>query len=329
MSINVSCPLCGSTTVQLLCHSLSNADGPLIEKIQLFICLKCNANFTDPRIYKKDINQIQQYEVGIYQSKKNRLSRMVDVFLAVLIDQKIKKIASMRKPDVNLLDVGCGKGRFLSRVKKREGWLGLGIEPSQRQAEFGVENYGVKVVTGNLTNPALAGSVFDVVTCWHVLEHIDDPAGFVASINKLLGDDGLLVIEVPNFGSFQAVLGKGKWFHLDTPRHMFHYTKKSIERLLNNSGFYIQKIETYSFDLGTFGMLQTILNVLNISPNLFFRWLKRCKLNEGKVEIISNLILAAILAVPSMVLEFVVSIALNSGGVLRIYAKKKTNPHIV
>ncbi len=185
MSSNIiCCPLCQSTQAQFLFHSSSNADGTLKEKIRMFTCLKCNTKFTDPLVYLRNVNPILQYEGGIYQSKKNRLSKMVDVFLAVLIDFKINKIANICKPNVNLLDIGCGKGRFLSRVKRQKGWSGLGIEPSQKQAEFGINNYGIEVVVGSLTDSVLNNKTFDIITCWHVIEHIDDPFGFMTPIYR-------------------------------------------------------------------------------------------------------------------------------------------------
>lgn len=326
MSFSVTCPLCQSSTAKLLCYSSSNVDGILGEKLGLFECSQCHTSFTDPQIYTRDNNPIKQYEGGVYQSKKNRLSKAVDFFLGITIDIKINTIANMIKPNATFLDVGCGKGRFLSRVKRRRDYSCLGLEPSEAQAKFGIDHYGVEVIVGTLSDPALDGRIFDAITCWHVFEHIHDARGFLSSINGLLNDDGLLVIEVPNWMSLQAQIGMCNWFHLDTPRHIFHYTKSSLGRLLDESGFDIKKVETYSFDLGTFGLLQTILNLVNISPNLFYRWLKKCELTESKIEVYIAFMFAVILAIPSVVLEFIASILFQSGGVLRIYATKNTNP---
>jgi len=315
-----TCPICQNQASQLCFFSSSNADGRTREIIGLLNCLKCNTYFTDPLIYKNQTNFQEQYERGVYRSKKNILSSLIDGFLAIIIDIKINKIAAMVKPEVNLLDVGCGKGRFLSRVKKA-GWAGLGLEPTKKQAEFGIDNYGIKVMTGNIADFMPDGQGFDVITSWHVLEHVDKPVEIISSIRNLLKDNGLLVIEVPNFMSLQSGIGKDKWFHLDMPRHIVHYTKTSITLLLE-SGFNIQKIETFSFELGPYGLLQTLLNLLNFSPNLFYRWLKGCQLSENRFEIILTIMLAAVLLLPSIVLEYFASL-FKAGGAIRIYATKK------
>lgn len=320
----MDCPYCKSTSTKQIFSSTYNADGLFLNKtkVGLFSCQNCHFYFTEPPICSA-LNSFDQYETGVYKSSNARLSIVVDKIHYVFIDYKINKILKISGTNKsNLLDIGCGKGRFLSRILKK-GWKCTGLEPSKGQAEFAIKRYGLEVVIGTVDDINLQDKVFDVITSWHVLEHLSDPNDFMVCINKLLKQNGLLVIEVPNILSWQAKLGKNHWFHLDMPRHLFHYSKNSINLLLEMAGFNILKIETFCFEVGPFGLLQSILNILQFPPNLLYRWLKRCQINESKVVLFMNLFVAIILVIPCVITEVISSYIFQSGGVLRVYATKK------
>jgi SAM-dependent methyltransferase len=135
-----------------------------------------------------------------------------------------------------LLDVGCGAGFFLREAAKG-GFTAQGVEFSREAVEFGTKEEGVHITEGELQNTRFPDRSFDVVTLWHVLEHLSRPVKALEKIRTLLKPGGILIIAVPNFDSLQARLFRGRWYHLEVPRHLYHFTPDGLRRLLDAGGF--------------------------------------------------------------------------------------------
>jgi hypothetical protein len=109
---------------------------------------------------------------------------------------------------------------------------------------------------------------------WHVLEHLTDPLAAIQRARTLLTDDGRLLISVPNLASLQARLFGPDWLHLDLPRHLFHFTPRSLERLLERSGFRVERIDTFAPEMEVLGFVQSTMNRLGAEENVALRFLK-------------------------------------------------------
>ncbi|GFE60326.1 class I SAM-dependent methyltransferase [Geobacter sp. AOG2] len=133
------------------------------------------------------------------------------------------------------LDVGCSVGVLLD-VARQNGFEVKGVEFSTWASEFARQK-GFDVVTGGLIEAAYPEKSFDVIVMNHVLEHIPDPVEIMMELGRILKDDGLLVIGVPNFGSYMAKLMKGKWFSLMPDQHIWQFTRESLGKLLQKGGF--------------------------------------------------------------------------------------------
>ena len=144
------------------------------------------------------------------------------------------RLALLPKPPGRLLDVGAGRGRFVAAAR-RAGYDARGIEPSPRGIEAARSVYGVDLVPAGIEAAQEEG--LDVVTAWHVLEHLDDPAGALERIRTWLRPGGALLVGIPNLGSVQARLAGDRWFHLDLERHRVHLTVEGVEALLRRCGF--------------------------------------------------------------------------------------------
>jgi SAM-dependent methyltransferase len=134
-----------------------------------------------------------------------------------------------------LLDVGCGVGIFLE-VAAASGFDVQGVEVSTWASEF-ARARGLQVSTGTLREAAYPAESFDVVTVNHVLEHLPDPLATLAEVRRVLRGGGLLVIGVPNFGSFAAILRRGRWRSLLPDQHLWQFTRGSLRNLLESAGF--------------------------------------------------------------------------------------------
>jgi SAM-dependent methyltransferase len=140
-----------------------------------------------------------------------------------------------------LLDIGCGNGRYLSTLKKL-GWQTYGIEQNPGSSEYARTELHLNVETGDLLNYKYLDKFFDVITMWHSLEHLYEPISTLKEVKRILKDDGLLVIAVPNVDSFAAKVFKENWYQLEIPIHLIAFSPDSITRMLESAGFKIKKI---------------------------------------------------------------------------------------
>jgi SAM-dependent methyltransferase len=138
------------------------------------------------------------------------------------------------------LDVGCGNGMYLLFLK-RLGWDVTGFD-IENHVDAAVSDAGIPVLTGSLESLLPYRGAFALISMWHVLEHLPDPAADLQRIRDLLSHDGTLLIGVPNSESITAKLMRGHWYQWDLPRHLNHFTPGSLVRLLSKSGFRVKRL---------------------------------------------------------------------------------------
>jgi SAM-dependent methyltransferase len=134
------------------------------------------------------------------------------------------------------LDVGANDGFFL-HLARQSGWDVQGVEIAESAAAYAREVFDLDVFVGQLTEANFPDQAFDVVTFWHVLEHVHDPLGHLQETYRILKPGGLLIVEVPNISSWQARLFGARWRALDTPRHLYHFSPDSLKAMLQKAGF--------------------------------------------------------------------------------------------
>jgi len=137
-----------------------------------------------------------------------------------------------------LLDAGCGAGFFV-RAAADGGFQAEGLEMSADAVAFGIRENGVRITHGNLLEAHFPHGSFDVVTLWHVLEHLPRPVETLRRVRMLLSEGGILVTAVPNFASLQARVFRSRWYHLEVPRHLYHFTPNALRRLLEAEHFHV------------------------------------------------------------------------------------------
>ncbi len=142
------------------------------------------------------------------------------------------------------LDIGCASGAYLLLLKNL-GWNVVGVDISDSVAKE-VKEAKITIHTGDLKELKLKTGSFNLITLWHVLEHLHKPLQTLQEIHRLLMDDGLLFIEIPNRASIVAKIFRSNWFAWDLPRHLFHFSPANITKLLNQAGFKVVKIRNLS-----------------------------------------------------------------------------------
>jgi 2-polyprenyl-3-methyl-5-hydroxy-6-metoxy-1,4-benzoquinol methylase len=142
------------------------------------------------------------------------------------------------RPAGRALDIGCGSGGYLAFLA-RLGWSCSGVEPGARSRTYAREVLGLDVEAGPLAACRYPSRHFDVVTMWHVLEHLSDPLGTLREIRRILKPDGRLLLRTPNVESLEARVFRGDWYGLDPPRHLFLYSPRTLRPLLERHGFHV------------------------------------------------------------------------------------------
>ncbi|MDP2909627.1 MAG: class I SAM-dependent methyltransferase, partial [bacterium] len=173
---------------------------------------------------------------------------------------------------------------------------------------------------------------FDIITMWHTLEHFKEPRDYLLEIKRILKRKGILVIALPNFDSLQAKLTKGNWFHLDVPRHLIHFTPRTLIACLESSGFSVLKISHFPLVYSIFGSIQSIINIFSGKKNMLFdllnskikfRDIRNREIGLRDLLIMSLLIIpVSVIAIPFLFLEYL----LKRGGVITLRAALR-NPY--
>jgi 2-polyprenyl-3-methyl-5-hydroxy-6-metoxy-1,4-benzoquinol methylase len=146
---------------------------------------------------------------------------------------------------LDLLDVGCGSGTLLGLMKQR-GFRPLGVDFSHEAAKVARTENGVRVIVGSLQQAGFASSSFDIVTLFHVMEHVTNPREILTEVSRILRPNGAMVLQVPNIDSWQFKAFGAKWYGLDIPRHLIDYSQQGMLKLLDDAGFIVHRIKHFN-----------------------------------------------------------------------------------
>jgi 2-polyprenyl-3-methyl-5-hydroxy-6-metoxy-1,4-benzoquinol methylase len=224
------CPVCEGKSLDTFMsvddHFLSR------EKFELVKCTSCSFVFTNPRPKAAELQKYYESEDYFSHSKKKKglITFLYDTVKSHSLSKKYTLI-SKYKSGGKILDIGCATGEFLNYFKQK-GWETTGIEPAENPRNFAIENYGLDVKPEESLD-ALKPASFDVITMWHVLEHVPELNDRMQQIKKLLKPDGLLLVALPNYLSWDAKHYKSFWAGYDVPRHLYHFSKSTVSRIFS------------------------------------------------------------------------------------------------
>lgn len=176
-------------------------------------------------------------------SKRSLFEKVYHFIKGIALKNKLNLINSLQPNKGKILDIGAGTGEFLS-VAQQNGWNTTGVEPSEKAKQIAI-NKGVSFVEALAQ---LEDHTFDVITMWHVLEHVPDLNHQIKELKRLLKPSGYLIVAVPNFNSFDAQHYGKFWAAYDVPIHFWHFSKTAIQKLFQKEQMELVKILPMKFD---------------------------------------------------------------------------------
>lgn len=213
------------------------------ESYELLMNAKYNMMVTLP--VPSDLENYYKSEdyISHTNANKNVFDKLYQRVRKHTLQKKLTLINSFNSSEKKLLDIGSGTGDFLSTCKNN-GWNVFGVEPS-KDARTISEKKGIKAVD-DLS--LLKEGNFDVITLWHVLEHVENLLEYIEILKTKLKPNGVLIIAVPNYNSFDANYYKEYWAAFDVPRHLWHFSQESIKKLFSQVFMKVEKTIPMKFD---------------------------------------------------------------------------------
>jgi 2-polyprenyl-3-methyl-5-hydroxy-6-metoxy-1,4-benzoquinol methylase len=243
-----NCPICNSpeteVKLEVIDHSVTR------EQFGLSFCKSCNFLFTKHPPSKENIGRYYKSVdyISHTDSSKGLFNRVYQIIRKYTLSNKRTIITRFleERQSSKLLDYGCGTGAFLKEMLS-DGWNVSGVEPDDDAREK-----ASSLIKKEIDHPVkiydFEDNSFDVITLWHVLEHVHDLHETLAQLNTLLTESGLIVIAVPNHLSHDAIHYNSSWAAYDVPRHLYHFNPASLQKLLRLHGLKIVKVLPMWFD---------------------------------------------------------------------------------
>ncbi|MAD97650.1 MAG: methyltransferase [Flavobacteriaceae bacterium] len=227
-------------------------------------------------------NLASYYESENYIShtdqKKSLFDRVYQAAKKTALQRKLRLLNSLNLEEKKVLDIGAGTGDFL-KVCQEDGWQVSGTEPNSKARSLAASK-GLELLE---ETSALSGLQFDVITMWHVLEHIEHLQTFIEELKGMLKPNGYLIVAVPNFKSYDANFYKEYWAAYDVPRHLWHFSQKSIKQLFLKKNIGLKKVLPMKFDAYYVSLLSEKYRSGKMRPlQAFYRgWLSNWKAKQS------------------------------------------------
>ena len=243
----MNCPVCNNSNTHI---ALESQDFSLTQaSFSVVQCSKCSFRFTSPIPSQDEIGAFYKFTeyISHTDTKEGWMNRLYHFVRNRTLTQKTNWIQSLFTGHKgHILDIGAGTGAF-AHAMHQKAWKVTGLEPDAVTREKAYENYKLELRSTD-TIFDLPVNEFEVITMWHVLEHVHELKPYLNQCFKSLKKNGRLIIAVPNYTSFDAKYYKKYWAAYDLPRHLYHFSPKAMTTLLKEMGFEIVSIRPMWYD---------------------------------------------------------------------------------
>ena len=241
---HVRCNLCGADNAEFVLYAKNRSKNVGEDLFKLVKCSECGLTYLDPR---PDKEEIKKYYIGYHSRSDSKFANIEQTEIWGIpwreaMRRKAVPILKYKKTG-KILDIGCGDGSLLKYLKE-SGWQTYGVEFQETASLYARDVLGIDVFSGRLEDAKYSEESFDVITLIHVFEHLPDPSETLKKARSLLKKDGILLIEVPNFNSFEARIFRGKWVGLAAPLHLYQFTPRTLSIMLKRCGLFPVEVGT-------------------------------------------------------------------------------------
>jgi len=241
------CPACDSLSIKFVFDTRDYSVSG--KSFSIWECANCTLRFTQDVPDSSSIGQY--YKSENYISHTNTSEGFINQLYQIVRKRTLRKKRLLitkvtGRKSGTLLDVGSGTGAFVNEMKQN-GWEVTGLEPDEDARKVAKESFHCELKSTHELF-SLSENTFDVITLWHVLEHVHDLHNYLHQFKKLLKHDGRLVIAVPNYTSFDASVYDEYWAAYDVPRHLYHFSPLSMKLLIDKDGMRIIEYRPMWFD---------------------------------------------------------------------------------
>jgi 2-polyprenyl-3-methyl-5-hydroxy-6-metoxy-1,4-benzoquinol methylase len=263
------CIFCGSSRSTLFCKTSDLFQN----QFEIRQCKDCRAYYLWP--FPSQEILAKAYDVSYYGTNETKFKAgPIEKVLDAFRKQRSNNIARKLPSRARILDIGCGNGNFLEFLSAINDFELHGIERDMTAAARAMSKQGMTIKTTPLEAGDYPGNYFDAITLFHVFEHLTNPAETMLIIDQILKPGGILYLSFPNIDSLQARWFKGKWLHLDPPRHLLFFRPKDFIELMKQRNFTCRKVTYISLEQNPFGMVQSLLNLFLKKREVLFERLK-------------------------------------------------------
>ncbi|MBW2271269.1 MAG: class I SAM-dependent methyltransferase [Deltaproteobacteria bacterium] len=309
------CPVCGVREARPR-FGVEGCSAPVV------VCSQCGLGRYEPMPGANEV--LSYYPEEYYGQQGTKFQRVIESLVRVAAARHIAFLSRGLPARARVLDVGCGRGVILGPLAERDFEV-HGVE-LRVEAALGVDPRAEVRVAPRLADAGYAGDHFHEVVLWHVLEHLADPRGALAEAFRVLRPGGRLVVAVPNFSSLQARWAGAAWFHLDAPRHLFHFPREALLRLLEELGFAVESEHHFSLRQNPFGWIQSGLNRSRRLPRNGLYTLLHERSSRAPAPYSRGmrcwLLICGLLAAPFALAASVIAAKLRRGATLHVVARK-------
>lgn len=248
------CPVCSHEgfVTHMTCRDFSVSQ----EDFQLQACTQCGFVLTNPRPSEAEIGRYYESTAYISHSdtRKGLIATAYQAVRQITLRQKLRLVNSLSPQRGPLLDIGCGTGHFLN-LCQQDGWQVAGFEPDPKARRRAEQLLQLSVKAQPLNE--LARPQYQVITMWHVLEHVHRLGELTDWLHKSLLPDGHLLVAVPNREAHDAGHFGKFWAAYDVPRHLYHFRKQDMVRLFEPKGWEVTALLPMPMDAFYVGMLSS------------------------------------------------------------------------
>ena len=286
-------------------------------------CTNCRAVYLDPQPTAQQLDHA--YSEHYYGEQEKKFFSPFELIIDYFRKQRARKLTSYLSPNAHILDIGCGNGRFLHFVSQLGSYHLHGVELPGKAAQRAAQIPQMHLKIGTLQANDFAPQSLDAISMFHVVEHLPNPAEVLEIMGNIIKPNGIAIISFPNIDSWQSRFFKGKWLHLDPPRHLYFFAPNDFSAVMEKYGFETIDAKYFNPEYNPFGFLQSILNYFSDQRDILYEYLKHnyeYTANYSKLNLMLQT-LFFVCSFPLFILADAVEAAFKKSGSVEMVFRKK------